>query len=42
MAIVAEGQRGRVYLAPITEHEEIVRHARLEWQPDVAMPENPR
>ena len=42
MAIVAEGDRGRVYLAPTPEHEAAACTARPEWQPDVAMPENPR
>ena len=42
MAIVAEGARGRVYLAPIPEHEAIAQRAQPEWKPDVAMPENPR
>jgi putative DNA methylase len=42
MAIVAEGERGRVYLAPTPEHEAAARQARPEWKPDVAMPENPR
>jgi len=42
MAIVAEGARGRVYLAPTAEHEAIARQAQPEWKPDVAMPENPR
>jgi putative DNA methylase len=42
MAIVAEGEPGRVYLAPSPEHEATVRKARPEWKPDVAMPENPR
>lgn len=42
MAIVAEGVRGRVYLAPTSEHEAIARQARPEWKPEVAMPENPR
>ena len=42
MAIVAEGERGRVYVAPTPEHEAIVRQVLPEWQPDVAMPENPR
>lgn len=42
MAIVAEGTRGRVYLAPILEHEVIAQGARPEWKPDVAMPDNPR
>ena len=35
MAIVAEGDRGRVYLAPTSEHEERVRKAVPEWKPDV-------
>jgi len=42
MAIVAEGDRGRVYLAPTPEHEEAAQRARPEWKPEVAMPENPR
>ena len=35
MAIVAEGERGRVYLAPTSEHEERAREAEPEWKPDV-------
>jgi putative DNA methylase len=35
MAIVAEGERGRVYLAPTTEHEAAARRATPEWKPDV-------
>ncbi len=42
MAIVAEGERGRIYLAPTPEHEAAARKAKPEWKPDVAMPENPR
>ncbi|MCK5806295.1 MAG: DUF1156 domain-containing protein, partial [Lentisphaeria bacterium] len=42
MAIVAEGDRGRIYFAPALEHEAIAREAQPEWKPDVAMPENPR
>jgi putative DNA methylase len=42
MAIVAEGERGRVYLSPTTEHETTAREAKPEWKPDIAMPENPR
>ncbi|TVR79630.1 MAG: DUF1156 domain-containing protein [Rhodospirillales bacterium] len=34
MAIVAEGDRGRVYLSPSAEHEEIARSARPAWKPD--------
>ena len=35
MAIVAEGNRGRVYLAPTAGHEEAARMAMPEWRPDV-------
>ncbi|MEZ5288052.1 MAG: DUF1156 domain-containing protein [Vicinamibacterales bacterium] len=42
MAIVADGDRGRVYLAPTPAHEAAARKAKPEWRPDVAIPENPR
>jgi putative DNA methylase len=42
MAIVAEGERGRVYLAPTAEMEAIALTAQPVWKPEVAMPENPR
>jgi putative DNA methylase len=42
MAIVAEGERGRVYLAPTPEHEAAARQAKPEWKPEVALPVNPR
>jgi putative DNA methylase len=35
MAIVAEGERGRVYLAPTPEQDEAARKAKPEWKPDV-------
>jgi putative DNA methylase len=35
MAIVAEGDRGRVYLAPTPEHEGVAREAKPEWKPEV-------
>ena len=35
MAIVAEGDRGRVYLAPLDCHEAIARTAQPEWKPDL-------
>jgi putative DNA methylase len=35
MAIVAKGERGRVYIAPLPEHEAIARKAKPEWKPDV-------
>nr|WP_290620214.1 DUF1156 domain-containing protein [Immundisolibacter sp.] len=42
MAIVAEGERGRVYLEPTSEHEVAALKAKPEWKPDVALPVNPR
>lgn len=42
MAIVAEGDRGRVYLPPLAEHEAIARQAQPEWKPDMDLPTNPR
>ena len=42
MAIVADGERGRVYLAPTPDHEAAARKAKTDWKPDLAMPENPR
>ena len=34
MAVVAEGDRGRVYLAPTPEMEAIARQAKPEWKPE--------
>lgn len=42
MAIVAEGQRGRVYLSPVDEHVTAAEAARPAWQPDGDLPNNPR
>ena len=42
MAIVAEGDRGRVYLSPTRKEEAMARKAEPAWNPEVAMPENPR
>ena len=42
MAVVAEGDRGRVYLSPTETHEAVARNANPEWQPEVALPNNPR
>ena len=38
MAIVAEGDRGRVYLAPASVHEQTARMAMPEWRPDGDVP----
>lgn len=42
MAIVAEGQRGRVYLGPASHIEEIAKTANPAWRPADALPNNPR
>jgi len=42
MAIVAEGQRGRVYLAPTPEHEAAARKAKPEWKPETPLAPDPR
>ena len=41
-AVVAEGNRGRVYLEPIPTHEEIARQATPRWKPDCEMPKKHR
>ena len=42
IAIVADGDRGRVYLTPTQEHEAIVHHAEPTWMPDVEIPPDRR
>ena len=42
MAIVAEGDRGRVYLGPTPEMEAIALTAQPEWRPETTLPVNPR
>lgn len=42
LAIVAEGVRGRVFLAPTSEHQAAALKAKPAWRPDVALPVNPR
>jgi putative DNA methylase len=42
MAIVAEGTRGRVYLAPSEEHERIAAQAVPGWRPETPLPDDPR
>ncbi|MCL4821149.1 MAG: DUF1156 domain-containing protein [Vicinamibacteria bacterium] len=42
IAIVAEGDRGRVYLAPTPEHEAAAREAKPEWKPDGRIVEDAR
>lgn len=38
MAVVAEGVRGRVYLAPTDEMERIALQAQPNWKPEIEMP----
>lgn len=42
MAIVAEGNAGRIYLSPTTEHEVIAHQAEPIWRPEQDLPINPR
>ena len=42
MAIVAEGDRERVYLNAIPEHVEAACRARPTWRPELALPSDPR
>ncbi|SHE99646.1 DUF1156 domain-containing protein [Desulforamulus putei] len=42
MAVVAEGQRGRVYLNPTEEQVSIAGRAVPEWKPESELPRNPR
>ena len=37
MAVVAEGKRGRVYLAPTPDQETASRNAKPEWKPEVTI-----
>lgn len=39
MAIVAEGRRGRVYLAPNPDHERLAATASPEWKPSLKIPD---
>ncbi len=42
MAIVAEGQRGRIYLSPNEEQAALAAEAKPIWKPEAALPHNPR
>ncbi|MEB3219821.1 MAG: DUF1156 domain-containing protein [Nostocales cyanobacterium 94392] len=42
MAIVAEGKRGRVYLSPNQEHEEIAGSAKPQWKPETELSTHPQ
>lgn len=42
MAIVAEGNRRRIYLPPTEKHEEIAADAQPNWSPSAELSKNPR
>src|ERR1035437_636177 len=42
MAIVAEGERGRVYIAPTARRESVARQAEPTWTPETPLPDDPR
>jgi putative DNA methylase len=42
IAIVAEGEGGRVYLPPTHQMEEVARKARPTWKPETPLPDDPR
>jgi putative DNA methylase len=42
MAIVAEGERGRVYLSPTSAHEEAAKGVEAPWMPEQSLPNDPR
>src|SRR5207247_5141192 len=42
MAIVAEGDHGRVFLPPSSEMESIAREAKPAWRPETRLPNDPR
>ncbi|WP_458395461.1 DUF1156 domain-containing protein [Rhizobium ruizarguesonis] len=42
IAIVADGPRGRVYVAPSREHESVALSAEPTWQPETNLPDDPR
>ena len=42
MAIVAEGDHGRIFLSPTSEQETMARSALPSWKPENVLPSNPR
>ena len=42
MAIVAAGDRSRIYLAPNPQHETIPQDLHVAWKPELPLPANPR
>lgn len=42
IAIVAEGQRGRIYVEPSEEHARVALSAPSGWRPETSLPDDPR
>jgi putative DNA methylase len=42
MAIVAEGDRGRVYISPAVQHEVVALQGVPSWRPETCLPDDPR
>jgi putative DNA methylase len=42
MAIIAEGDRGRLYLPPTAQMETVAQTAHPKWKPDIPLPNDPR
>ena len=42
IAIVGEGNRGRVYVSTTVEHERIALSAKPDWKPETSLPNDPR
>lgn len=42
MAVVAEGDRQRIYLDPTDDMEKVAASAEPEWKPESSLPDNPR
>jgi putative DNA methylase len=42
LAVVAEGKKGRVYVSPTAEYEQVAASATPDWRPDLSIANNPR
>lgn len=42
IAIVAQGENGKIYLPPSYEHEILAMEVKPSWKPNIPMPDNPR
>lgn len=42
LAVVAEGNRGRIYVAPTSSHSEIAHSEQPNWKPETSLPNDPR